>query len=230
MQLGFAHRSFEAEQEPVVEARWIVDAILVEDQRVGERADLQQAMPVGVVPCQARDLQPHDDARVAHAHLGDQPLKAFPPGCRRARLALIVVDDDNLLVAPAECDGATAQRVLAFRALDVLEDLPHGGLPNVQVGAPFEMVWLDFERFIHGLLLRGWPDRHGGQEVNDGAVCLWRLPAALAERQLAAALHSWWPAPAPIPTCRAGERASAQHAPRAAAHHRGRRGAAFRSA
>ena len=44
----------------------------------------------------------------------------------------------------------TAQRVLPFRALDVLEDLPQGGLANVQVGPPFEMVKLDGEGFFHG--------------------------------------------------------------------------------
>jgi len=91
-----------------------------------------------------------------HAHIGDQALKPFTPGCRRARLALIIVDDDNLIVAPTECDRATTQRVLAFRALDVFDDLPHGGLADVQVRAPLEMVWLDFERFIHGLLRNDW--------------------------------------------------------------------------
>ena len=39
------------------------------------------------------------DAGMAHAHIGDQPLKTFAPGCRRARLALIVVDDDDLIVS-----------------------------------------------------------------------------------------------------------------------------------
>jgi chromate transporter len=82
--------------------------VLVEDQRVGERADFQQTMPVGVVPGQARDFEPHDHARVSHADIGDQALKTFPPGCRCARLALIVVDDDNLIVAPAQCCGAMA--------------------------------------------------------------------------------------------------------------------------
>jgi hypothetical protein len=33
-------------------------AILVENQRIGEGADLQQAMPVGVIPCQADTSRP----------------------------------------------------------------------------------------------------------------------------------------------------------------------------
>jgi len=62
---------------------------------------------------------------MAHAHIGDEALKAFTPGCRRARLTLIIVDDDNLIVTPTECDSAPTQRVLAFCAFDVLDDLPH---------------------------------------------------------------------------------------------------------
>jgi hypothetical protein len=49
VQLGFAHGPLEAEQQAVVEVRGIVDAILVEDEGVGERADLQQPVPVGRV-------------------------------------------------------------------------------------------------------------------------------------------------------------------------------------
>ena len=140
VQLGLAHRSLQPEQQAVVEVRWIVHAILVEDQRVGERADLQQPVPVGVVPRQTRDLEPHDDARAPHAHLGDQALKALAPSRRGARLALIAVDDDDPLVGPAECRRARAKRVLALRALDVLDDLPHRGLPDVQVGRALEMA------------------------------------------------------------------------------------------
>src|SRR5487761_2120048 len=106
-------------------------------------------MPVGVVPRQTRDLEPHDDARVSHAHIGDQTLKTFPPCCRRARLALIVVDDDNLVISPAQSDGATTQSVLTFRAFHILHDLPHGGLPDIQIRTSLKMVRLNFKRFIH---------------------------------------------------------------------------------
>jgi hypothetical protein len=125
VQLGLTHRAFETEQEPIVEARRIVDTILIEDQGIGERADLQQAMPVRVVPGQTRHLQAHHDARVPHAHVRNQTLKALAPGRRRARLALILIDDGDLIVAPAECDGAATQGVLPFGALDVLDDLTH---------------------------------------------------------------------------------------------------------
>ena len=38
MQLGLTHRAFEPEQQPVVEAGWVVDAILVENKGGGQRA------------------------------------------------------------------------------------------------------------------------------------------------------------------------------------------------
>src|SRR5262249_52341543 len=125
MKLSLAHCSFEAEQEPVVEARWIVYAILVEDQRVRERADFKEPVPVGVVPGQARDLETHHDPRASHPHVGDQALKSLAPGGGRARLALVAVDDDDLVVGPTERSCAATQRVLTLRAFDVLDDLAH---------------------------------------------------------------------------------------------------------
>ncbi len=56
VQFGLAHRPLETEQEPVVEVPRIIEPILVQDERVRERADLQQPMPVGTVAGQARDL------------------------------------------------------------------------------------------------------------------------------------------------------------------------------
>ena len=144
MQLGLTHRTLESQQKPIVEARGIVHAVLVEDERVGEGADLQQPVPVGTVSRQARDLEPHDDAGPTQTDLAHQALETLAPRRRSARLSLVAVDDDDLLIAPAEGGCAAAQRVLPLRALDVLQDLSHRGLPDVQVGTTLEMVRLDF--------------------------------------------------------------------------------------
>ena len=45
VQLGLALGALEAEQEAVVEVGRIVDAVLVEDQRVAQRADLGESVP-----------------------------------------------------------------------------------------------------------------------------------------------------------------------------------------
>src|SRR5436309_2079444 len=61
VELGLTHRALEAQQQPVVEVTGIVDAVLVEDERVGERADLEEPMPVGGAPREPRDFQAHDE-------------------------------------------------------------------------------------------------------------------------------------------------------------------------
>ena len=47
VKLRFAHGPFEPKQQSVVEVCGIVDAVLVENQRVGQRADFQKPVPVG---------------------------------------------------------------------------------------------------------------------------------------------------------------------------------------
>jgi hypothetical protein len=41
MELGFAHRALKSQQEAIIEVRRIIDAIFIEDERVGESADFQ---------------------------------------------------------------------------------------------------------------------------------------------------------------------------------------------
>src|SRR5262249_50319768 len=46
VKLRFAHGTFESEQQTVVEVARVVQTILVENERVGQRADLEQPVPV----------------------------------------------------------------------------------------------------------------------------------------------------------------------------------------
>ena len=43
MQFRFAHGSFETQQETIIEVRWIIHAVFVENERVGQSADLPTA-------------------------------------------------------------------------------------------------------------------------------------------------------------------------------------------
>ena len=63
VQLGFAHGALEAEHQAVVEQGGVIDAVGVGDQGVGDAAQIEQAIPVGVVARQARDLEAEHDAR-----------------------------------------------------------------------------------------------------------------------------------------------------------------------
>ena len=80
MQLCFAHRAFQAEQQAVVEVARIVEPVLVEDEGLGQGADLEQAMPLRGVAGQPRHLQAKHDAHLAHADRRHQLLEAFPVG------------------------------------------------------------------------------------------------------------------------------------------------------
>ena len=73
MQLGFAHGALEPEQEAVVEEGGMIDAVGVADQRIGEAAQLDEAMPIGVVARQARDLEPEHEADVSERDFGGEP-------------------------------------------------------------------------------------------------------------------------------------------------------------
>ena len=47
MKLRFAHRSLQAQQQPVVELGGIIHSIFIKDEGVSERTDLEQPVPVG---------------------------------------------------------------------------------------------------------------------------------------------------------------------------------------
>ncbi len=49
MQLGLAHGAFETKQETVVEQGRVIDAVGIADQRVGDAAQIDETMPVGIV-------------------------------------------------------------------------------------------------------------------------------------------------------------------------------------
>src|SRR5690606_36110519 len=95
--------------------------------------------------------------------IGNQSPEPFPPRSGRARLSLVGVDHDDALVNPAECCRAPSQCVLTLRTLDVLDDLLHRRLSNVQVRVTLEMVRLDFARFVHGSSVSSisWPASQG---------------------------------------------------------------------
>src|SRR5256885_2087326 len=144
MQLRFAHRSLETKQKPIVEVGRVVDTVFIEDQRVGQRADLKQSVPIRVVAGESRDLQPHHDPCASQPHVSYELAKAFPASRRGARLTLVGVDHDDALVSPAQSGRTSTQSILALGALDVLEHLLHRRLTDVEISITLEMMRQDF--------------------------------------------------------------------------------------
>ena len=84
VQLCLAHRPLQPQQQPVVVKPRIIDAVRVGQQHPGQRAQLQQLVPVPAGPRQPGHLDAQHDAHTSHRDLGDQPGKARP-GIRRRR-------------------------------------------------------------------------------------------------------------------------------------------------
>ena len=91
-------------------------------------------MPVGVVAGEARALEAEHDAGLVERHVGHQALEALTVGGRRAGVALVDVDHDDVIARPPEGDGPTAQVVLASGGLGVVGHLVEGRLADVEVG------------------------------------------------------------------------------------------------
>ena len=76
VQLGLTHRAFQAEHQSVVEHCRVVDPIGVADQSVGQAAEIEQAVPIGVIAGQTRDLQAEHDTDMPQRDLRGEPGKA----------------------------------------------------------------------------------------------------------------------------------------------------------
>jgi len=127
-QLHFAHRSFHAQQQPIVWMAWVVDAVFVSDQRADQAAELEQRVPIAAVARQTRSLDRDHDADPAFADRGKQLLEARPSD-PRTRAAQIVVD--HLDRSPAKRTGAVGHPILSAAAFVVVEHLVGSRPPHV---------------------------------------------------------------------------------------------------
>ena len=106
MQLRFAHRALQAQQQAIIEVRRIIQPILIEDEGVGERAKFKQPMPIGGVARQARYFQAEHDPDAAQTDFSHQSLKAFPISRAGGGVPQVAVDDDDAILRPAQRDCA----------------------------------------------------------------------------------------------------------------------------
>jgi hypothetical protein len=143
VQLRLGHRALESEHEPVVVQPRVVDAVGVGDQRVGQRAQIQQLVPGCVVARQPRDLDPEHDPDPTEPDVGDQPVEPVAPVGALARLPLVAVDHDYIGGMPAERDRTVDELVLALATLDVALDLRHRRLTHVDVCLALQVLRFD---------------------------------------------------------------------------------------
>src|ERR671936_1725578 len=102
MQFRLGHSALQAEEKMIVVLPRIVDAIFIDDQSVGERTDLDEPVPVAAGARQAGRLQTEDRSGRAQTDLGHEHLEAIATSDRGPRMGLILIDDANGSMRPAQ--------------------------------------------------------------------------------------------------------------------------------
>ena len=139
-QLHLAHRALHAQQQPIVWMAWVVDAVLVNDQRADQAAELEQRVPIAAVARQPRSLDRDHGADPALADRGEQLLeaRASDPGTGAAEIIV-----DHLDRGPAKRTGAVDQTILPAPALVIVEHLVGRRLADIDKGTAREVLRRD---------------------------------------------------------------------------------------
>ena len=149
VEFGFAHGALQAEKQAVVEQARVIDAVGVADQGIGETAEIEETIPVGIVAGEPGDLETEHDADLPEGDLGGEPGEAAARSKSGAGDAEILVDDGDLLACPAELGGAGDQGVLPRGRFTIELDLGLAGLAEVDAGGAPEMPRLDLGELSH---------------------------------------------------------------------------------
>jgi hypothetical protein len=130
----------------------MVDAVGVGDERVGGTAQIEQAIPVGVVACEARDLQPQHDAHVAECDFGGHLCKTRACGQARTGNAEILVNHADLTLRPAQRCCPLDKLILPGGGFAVVLYLCRARLADVDECASGKVGRRDLRIFSHRLV------------------------------------------------------------------------------
>ncbi len=109
----------------------MVEAVTVSEQRVGHPGQIQQPIPVGIVPGKTGNLQRQNNTHLTQANHRGQLREPRTAGRAGATAAQISVDDPHRLPWPPQTDRPFLQRVLPVGGLGVAFHLTGRGLPDV---------------------------------------------------------------------------------------------------
>jgi hypothetical protein len=149
VQLGGEQRSLDAEKQKIVRIARVIDAVLIGNEGAEQGAQLDNAVPVAVTAGQPGHLCNEDEADLAQADGGHQPLKAGALQAGGAGQAEILIDDQDPRRRPAHPAGLIGELVLPARTLLVALDLLGGGLADIDDGLQALVTGLDLRRDDH---------------------------------------------------------------------------------
>ena len=108
----------------------IVDGGVIGDQHAGQGGQLQQAVPLRGVAGEAGDLQGQHDPDLPQLdgrHQPGEPVPLVRGGAAGRALALVVVNDRDLLGRPAQQPGTVDQPMIVRQIVEL-----HGGRISVE--------------------------------------------------------------------------------------------------
>ena len=143
MQLSLADGALQAQQQPVVVLGRVINAVQVAQQRPGQRAQLQQLMPLPARPGQPGHLDAQHDPHMIQPYLGDQPREARTRVGAGGRMPQVLIDHQHPRRRPPQRDRALGQPVLQPRGLGVIGHLSRGGLADIDRRQAVTMPGLD---------------------------------------------------------------------------------------
>ena len=140
----------------IVEQRRMIDAVGIADERVGETAEIEQAVPIGIVACEAGHFEAEHDADMSERDFGGETGEAAALDDAGAGQAEVFVDHDDLLRRPAERGCLGDQSILTLRGFAIVLDLGGGGLAKIDVSCAAQMRSADLCDVTHRLPPPGW--------------------------------------------------------------------------
>ena len=99
--LELRDRALEPQHHSVIEQRGVVDAVLIAQQGIGQTAEPNQTLPVGIVARQPRSLDCKYDPDLAEPHVTHDAPEAGPVMRACTRVSLVLVDHHDLVFAKA---------------------------------------------------------------------------------------------------------------------------------
>src|SRR5262249_49393880 len=114
--------------------------LLIDDQRIGQGTDLQQAIPVAAGAGQAGSFQAEDGPGLAQPDLSDQGLEAVTVHRGGTGTPLVLIGDGDGGLGPGHGAGPRREVVVPGGAGSVLADLKEGGLTDVDKRGAIKMV------------------------------------------------------------------------------------------
>ena len=134
----FGHTAFQSQQKPVIKLLRIIDPIVIHNQCLRQCAEIDQMMPVAIVPRQAGRLQGKDRSNLSIAHRREQFPKPRSVFGSRSGAPQVIIDHDNF--TKLQLAGFFRQLVLPTLALPMFANLMHRRLANIDIGGTFQMV------------------------------------------------------------------------------------------